>query len=428
MSGDDKKADEQGAQKEEKEPSAEVFLGAEAFLGKLFAGEALEEEGAPASENLLAKKLRAQIRAGGPLSLHDYMQACLADPEYGYYLVREPFGVGGDFITAPDICQIFGELLGLWCVHVWAELGQPKNCKLIELGPGRGALMSDALRAVSLVPEFVRSIEVHFVETSTALREAQKEHIEGQARDQERLIPDLFWHDDLSSVPAGPSFLLANEFLDALPIRQFQMQGGQWFERMVGLDEKGGFSFMLAESTLEDTELLPPIHKQATNGDFIEFCPAMSAVIGHMAARASAHPFAGVLIDYGYGAPALGDTFQAISDHKFTDPLKEPGLADVTAHVDFSQLLGVAKAQGMAVSGPATQRDFLIALGVRERAAQLMQAQENMISAQQFLTGFQRLIDHDKMGDLFKVVGLAGAGQPALPGFETAKSAKSEGS
>jgi len=422
MSSEDKKADQQQAEKEEVEPSVE------AFLGKLFAGEPMEEEQAPASENLLARKLRAQIRKQGPLRLHDYMQACLSDPEYGYYLVRDPFGVGGDFITAPDVCQVFGELLGLWCVHVWAELGQPQNCKLIELGPGRGALMSDALRAVSLVPEFVRSIEVHFVETSRALREAQKDHIEGQAKDQERPIPDLFWHDDLSSVPAGPSFLIANEFIDALPIRQFQMQGGQWFERMVGLDGEGRFSFELAEQPLENMELLPPIHRQANDGDYIEYCPAMSTVIGQMAARAKGHPFAGLLIDYGYGAPALGDTFQAISDHKFTDPLKEPGLADVTAHVDFSQLLRTAEKQGMSICGPATQRDFLIALGVRERAAQLMQAQENMISAQQFLSGFQRLVDHDKMGDLFKVAGLAGAGQPALPGFEKAEPAKSEGS
>ncbi|MCF6198201.1 MAG: SAM-dependent methyltransferase [Hyphomicrobiaceae bacterium] len=420
MSGDPEKT------KEHEEPSIEEPT-VEEFLGKLFAGEAVEEEEALATKNLLAMKLRAQIRADGPLSLHDYMQACLADPEYGYYLVREPFGVGGDFITAPDICQVFGELLGLWCVHVWAELGQPKNCKLIELGPGRGALMSDALRAVSLVPECVRSIDVHFVETSTALRTAQKEHIEGQAKDQEREIPALFWHDDLSSVPDGPTFLIANEFMDALPIRQFQMQGGQWFERQVGLDGEGGFAFGLAEQPLENTNILPPIHEQGVEGDFIEFCPAMSAVIGQMAARAKTHPFAGGLIDYGYGQPALGDTFQAISDHKFTDPLKDPGLADVTAHVDFSQLLRTAEKQGLTVFGAATQRDFLIALGVRERAAQLMQAQENMISAQQFLSGFQRLVDRDKMGELFKVAGLAGADQPALPGFEKVEPTKREG-
>ena len=405
---------------EDDEPSVEEFL------GRLFAGETFEEEDERQADNLLARKLRGRIRAQGPMSLHDYMQSCLADPDHGYYLVREAFGNAGDFITAPDICQIFGELLGLWCVHVWAELGQPQDCKLIELGPGRGTLMSDALRAMSLVPQFVQSIEVHFVETSKALRKVQKELIEGQAKEQGRALPELFWHDDFSTVPQGPSFLIANEFLDALPIRQFQMKGGQWFERVVTLDETGAFAYGLADAPLQDLDILPPVHQEAGEGAFVEFCPAMRELVAQIGKRAQSHPFAGVLIDYGYAKPALGETFQAIRDHKFTDPLQEPGLADVTAHVDFSRLCALAKGQGLAVSGPVTQRDFLIALGVRERAAQLMQGMENMMAAHQFITGFQRLIDHDKMGDLFKVAGLSGMGQPVLPGFERAKAREDE--
>ena len=175
----------------------------EELLGEFFDSVSAQQASKPRTDTQLALKLKARIEQHGPLSLHDYMQACLADPEFGYYIVRDPFGTGGDFITAPDVCQIFGELLGLWCVHVWAQLGQPKNCKLIELGPGRGALMSDALRAATLVPEFLQSIEVHFVETSKALREQQEQRITAQAKEHGRELPNLFWHDRLRRCSPG---------------------------------------------------------------------------------------------------------------------------------------------------------------------------------------------------------------------------------
>ena len=412
---------------DKRDPSKES---ADDFLGKLIeeagggSGDHEDADAASPVENLLAAKLRARIKRDGPIPLHDYMQACTIDPEFGYYRVREPFGSQGDFITAPDICQIFGELIGLWCVHVWAELGQPENCKLVELGPGRGTLMSDALRAASLVPEFLQSVEVHFVETSEALRAVQKDNIVEVAKDQERPIPNLFWHEQLADVPAGPTFLIANEFMDALAIRQFQMKGGQWFERMVGLDGEAHFSYELADNPVLELAAFPSIHKQAAEGDIIELCPAIAGVVEQMAARAKTHPFAGLVIDYGYGKPALGDTFQALANHEYVDPLEEPGRADVTAHVDFSQLLHIGAAHGLTGAGPVTQREFLISLGARERAAQIMQAQENMISAHQFVSGFQRLTEPDQMGLLFKVVALRGGGQPALPGFETQTDSK----
>ena len=417
MSGERKKADGSSDKRREltDESSKESV---EEFLGKLFEGVSEEDEPTPPRENPLAIKLKARIKKQGPITLHDYMEAVLTDPEFGYYIVRDPFGTTGDFITAPDVCQIFGELLGLWCVHVWAELGQPKGCKLIELGPGRGALMSDALRAASLVPEFLNSIEVHFVETSPALRAEQEQRIRSEARDHGREIPKLFWHDRLEDVPQGPTFLLANEFLDALPIRQYQFNKGQWFERMVGVDEAGSFTYSIANEPCSSPERLPIVKKQAVDGDFLELSPASKAVIEEMGRRASAHPFAGLLIDYGYDEPAYGDSFQAIKNHQFSDPLSDPGLADVTAHVDFSAVLQVATRIGLAVEGSVTQRDFLISLGVRERAAQLMQSQENMISAQQFMTGLQRLIDPDQMGSLFKVVAITGVDQPRVPGFD----------
>ncbi len=390
----------------------------ESFLGKLF--EAAGEEGEPVAEpeNLLARKLRDRIRKNGPLTLHDYMQACAADPEHGYYIVRDPFGAGGDFITAPDICQVFGELLGLWCVHVWAELGQPAHCRLVELGPGRGTLMSDALRAASLVPEFLQSVEVHMVETSAALARVQEEQIRGQAEDQERFLPALHWHQRLEDVPEGPTLLIANEFLDALPIRQFQKRNGEWFERMVTLDAADQFVFTLSARPQTDLTAFPVLHATAKNGDFIEYCPLLPSIVDQLSKRASRHSLAGVFIDYGYGEPALGDTFQAVRGHEFVDPLHQPGIADVTAHVDFSRLLHLARGMDLQAFGVVTQRDFLIALGVRERAAQLMQGMENMMAAHQFITGFQRLIDPAEMGALFKVVALAGAGQPELPGFD----------
>ena len=347
------------------------------------------------------------------------MQACLGDPEFGYYIAREPFGLSGDFITAPDVCQIFGELLGLWCVQVWSELGQPDNCKLIELGPGRGALMSDALRAASLVPEFLQSVEVHFVETSKALRAQQEQLIKAQAKEHGRKLPQLFWHDKLADVPPGPSFLLANEFLDALPIRQYQFKHGAWFERLVGLDETGAFTYLLADQASDNPDDLSLMPSAPVDGDFLETRPATKRLLKQIAKRASTHPFNGLFIDYGYDTRAFGDSFQAIKNHQFSDPLSDQGLADVTAHVDFASLVQTAKELGLKVAGPVTQRDFLIALGVQERAAQLMQAQENIMDAGQFMTGLQRLIEPDQMGSLFKVVALSAArASKGSPGFE----------
>ncbi len=392
----------------------------ENFLGRLFDEAARKEEVEPEAENLLAAKLRARIKEQGPITVHDYMQACATDPEYGYYITRDPFGKGGDFITAPDICQVFGELLGLWCVHVWAELGQPDNVRLVELGPGRGTLMSDALRAASVVPEFASAITVHLVEASEALARVQEEQIRGRAKEYGFALPELHWHGKLQEVSEGVTLLIANEFLDALPIRQFQRTGDSWFERMVTLDEHDNFVFEQDGQPCTDLQQLPASHKLAKPGDIVEICPQMPELIEQLARRARQYPLAGLFIDYGYGEAAPGDTFQAVKAHEFADPLRDQGLADVTAHVDFGRFLELAAEQGLQGYGTATQRDFLIALGVRERAAQLMQVQENMMAAHRFITGFQRLIDTNEMGMLFKVAGVAGAGQPELPGFEGA--------
>ena len=268
----------------------------EELLGKLFEGRGAQQASKPLTDHQMADsqlaiKLKAQIAQQGPLTLHDYMQACLGDPEFGYYIARDPFGLSGDFITAPDVCQIFGELLGLWCVQVWAELGQPGNCKLIELGPGRGALMSDALRAASLMPEFLQSVEVHFVETSKALRAEQEQLIKAQAKEHGRELPQLFWHDRLADVPPGPSFLLANEFLDALPIRQYQFKHGAWFERLVGLDETGAFTYLLADQASNNPDDLSLMPSAPVDGDFLETRPATKRLLKQIVKRASTHSF-----------------------------------------------------------------------------------------------------------------------------------------
>jgi NADH dehydrogenase [ubiquinone] 1 alpha subcomplex assembly factor 7 len=375
-------------------------------------------------ENELAAILRRRIASEGPLSLHDYMQACLYHPKHGYYMSRQPFGAGGDFITAPDVSQIFGELLGLWCAHVWSELDQPANCRLIELGPGRGALMSDALRAASLVPQFLRSVKVEMIETSPALRAAQEERIRGEALEHGREPPPLSWRERLEDAPAdGPCFIIANEFLDALPIRQFERRGGEWRERMVTLDEDGAFAYVLDERPpderlLPDSDLPPPHHEQAREGDIVETCPGAVEMMALLSERAAKHPLAALFIDYGHEGGAFGDSFQAVRNHEYADPLAMQGLCDLTAHVDFGHLAGHARAGGLEVSGPVTQRDFLISLGLRERAAQLLEAAGNMEGAQQIMSGVQRLIEPAQMGRLFKVMGLAGTGQPQLPGFE----------
>ncbi len=390
----------------------------EQLLGKIYEGVSARQAIGQGGDTLLAMKLKTRIEQEGPLTLHDYMQACLGDPEFGYYIASEPFGAHGDFITAPDVCQIFGELLGLWCVQVWNELGKPSSCKLIELGPGRGALMSDALRAASLVPEFLQSVEVHFVETSKALRAEQKRRITSQAAEHGRELTQLFWHDRLQDVPPGPSLLLANEFLDALPIRQYQFKLGAWFERLVGLDDTGAFTYVLAQYPSNDPDDLSLMQRAPAEGDVLATRPATKALLKEITKRASTHPFHGLFVDYGYGKRAFGGSFQAIKNHQFADPLRDQGLVDLTAHVDFSSLVQIANELKLEASGPVTQRDFLIALGVRERAAQLMQAQENISGAEQFMTGLQRLIDPDQMGSLFKVVALYGAGQVKGPGFE----------
>lgn len=335
------------------------------------------------------------------MSVADYMAACLMHPEFGYYATRDPFGAGGDFVTAPEISQMFGELLGLCLAQVWLDQGRPARFLLAELGPGRGTLMADVLRATQRVPGFRDAAEVHLVEGSAVLRAAQRRAIVG----------DVIWHERVESLPEAPLYLLANEFFDALPIRQFQRSGDGWRERIVGLSDDRlalGLSGPVAPSAL--VERLA----ETREGDVVEICGPGEAVAAEIGARIARHGGAALIVDYG-DWQSLGDTFQAVKGHAPVDPLATPGLADLTAHVDFEAL---ARAASPAVYTRLTpQGVFLERLGISARADALArnlsgQALENHLAA------YQRLTGAEEMGTLFKVLGLYPEGTTPPSGLD----------
>jgi SAM-dependent MidA family methyltransferase len=313
-------------------------------------------------------------------------------------------GAQGDFTTAPEISQMFGELIGLWAAEVWRAMGEPSPVRLVELGPGRGTLMADALRAARVLPAFRSATVVHLVETSPALR----------ARQEAELAPagaPVSWYGDLAEVPDGPAIVVANEFFDALPIRQFVGTERGWCERLVGLSE-GGLAFGLAPEPAGDVPL--PVRP----GAMLEWPAAGVAVMGRLAARLAAQGGAALVIDYGHARSGFGDTLQAVRHHAYADPLADPGEADLTAHVDFALLASAGRSAGATVLGPVLQGDFLRALGIDARAATLKRratpAQAGAVDA-----AVARLAGtgEGQMGELFKVLGLCAPDLPPLPGF-----------
>jgi NADH dehydrogenase [ubiquinone] 1 alpha subcomplex assembly factor 7 len=368
----------------------------------------------------LRSRLMRRIDAEGPLTIADYMALCLSDPDYGYYTTRDPFGASGDFITAPEISQIFGELIGLWCVMTWRAMGKPDPVCLIELGPGRGTLMSDALRATKLAPDFMNAAQLHLVEMSPVLREQQRKCLEDAKL-------SAHWHSELSTVPKGPSLIIANEFLDALPIRQFQNHEGDWFERCVGISDTEALEFCLSPASIDAQELIPDaLRDGAEDGDIAERRPAAESLIKTLAFRNLQHPLAALFIDYGHRASALGDTFQAVKSHEYADPLAAPGEADITTHVDFEHLAAVAAANGLSAHGPVSQAQFLSGMGLKERCQQLMENASTQESAREISQGAQRLVDAAQMGELFQVIALTSKGivPPPFPNSEDFEKSK----
>ena len=306
----------------------------------------------------LLDEIKAIIADRGPITVEQYMQLALAHPELGYYMNRDPFGATGDFTTAPEISQMFGELIGLWAAEVWSSMGSPRPVRLVELGPGRGTLMSDALRAARIAPPFRDALDVWLVETSPTLAAIQHE-----------LLLDcgapVAWAQSLKDIPEGPAIVIGNEFLDALPVRQFVRVGGQWRERTVGLNDEGDLAFGVAAS------LEPYISATAQNGEIIEVNPAGHRLMFELGARLVKQGGAALLIDYGHAVTSFGDTLQAVRAHRYVDPLAAPGDCDLTAHVDFAAMARSARATGAVVYGPIDQGDFLRAIGIDLRTKAL---------------------------------------------------------
>ncbi len=352
----------------------------------------------------LLDHLRRRIAVQGPLTVADYMADCLGHPEHGYYATRDPIGGDGDFTTAPEISQMFGELVGLWCAETWAAIGAPDPMALVELGPGRGTLMADAIRAAEVMPDFADAVRLHLVETSPVLRRRQAAALAETV---------ATWHDDVTSIPPGPAIVIANEFLDALPIRQFQRSADGWHERRVDIDGDG-LRFVL---TAVAVPLFPSVLAAAADpGAIVEVCPAAIAIVDALARRLVADGGAVLIIDYGHAAGGVGETLQAVRRHAYADVLEAPGDTDLTAHVDFAAVARAAADVGADIHGSVAQGEFLRSLGIETRAATLA-AGATEKQAADIETALKRLTDGRAMGELFKVMALTAPGQPPPPGF-----------
>ncbi|MFC7053916.1 class I SAM-dependent methyltransferase [Hansschlegelia quercus] len=356
----------------------------------------------------LGREIAGLIEQEGPIDVARYMALCLGHPVHGYYATRDPFGARGDFTTAPEISQMFGELIGLWCAAVWVQMGAPERVALIELGPGRGTLMADMLRAAKAAPGFREAVEVTLVETSPTLRDVQARALAGV---------NVRWaatvEEALASGPDPlPAIIVANEFFDALPIRQFARTADGWRERLIGLDDDGALAFGLSADAPSDVE--PP---ERPVGSVLEISPGALAIVSQIAKHLAAHGGAALAIDYG-AAQSAGDTLQAMKAHAFADPLAEPGEADLTAHVDFGTLAAAARCGGADVMALVSQGELLARLGLSARAERLSgnatEAQRDAIAA-----AVARLTDPSPtgMGALFKALAFADPRLGPLPGF-----------
>lgn len=349
----------------------------------------------------LGRLIRDHVAAQGPVTIAQYMALCLLHPQYGYYATRDPLGAAGDFTTAPEISQMFGELIGAWAAQVWAEQGHPNRFVLAELGPGRGTLMQDALRAVAAADGCHAAAEVWLVESSPVLRRIQAATLAGL---------DIRWTDRADALPQAPLIVLANEFFDALPVRQYRRVDALWRERLVGLAD-AGLSFTWTDPRPDAA--LDTLFGSVPDGTIVEHAEVAEAVTADLAARIEAHGGAMLVLDYG-AWEGTGDTLQALRHHMPVHPLAEPGLADLTAHVRFRALADAARP--LAHSGPVGQGAFLERLGITARAQAL--ARGRCCTALEAVVAAHRRLTHpEEMGTLFQVLAVSPPGAPPLPGF-----------
>jgi SAM-dependent MidA family methyltransferase len=357
----------------------------------------------------LGEKITAIIRANGPISVTDYFSLCLADPEYGYYRTREPFGRAGDFVTAPEVSQLFGEMVGIFMVHAWQRHGSPDEVRLLEVGPGRGTMMSDMLRVIQrLAPSLYEQMSVHLIETSERLQDIQKETLAAYG-------DKISWHSDFDAVPAGFVLLAANELFDAIPIRQFVRTATGFRERMIGLDIEEELNFAAGVASL-DPSFLPQTPYKLPLGTVFEIAPARQAVMTTICDRLLSNGGTALIIDYGHMVTGYGDTLQAVRMHEYDPPLAHPGEADLTSHVDFQHLGETAQSSGVHINGCAHQGDFLVGLGLLERAANLGRDQSSTVQ-QTIQTAVDRLAGsgEGRMGELFKVLAVSSSNFDLMP-------------
>ncbi|MFZ1813610.1 MAG: SAM-dependent methyltransferase [Rhizobiaceae bacterium] len=358
----------------------------------------------------LRDRIKRRIELSGPMSVAEYMHVCMSDPAQGYYTSTDPIGRRGDFVTAPEISQLFGEMIGLWAVGAWEAMGKPDSFALVEAGPGNGTLIGDILRTVRHFPQFMQAASIHLLEASPRMIERQRERTRGH---------DVTWHANLAELPPVPLILMANEFLDVLAFRQYVRSGGHWHEHCIGLDGGGELAFMLGAATL-DPAFLPTGWEREPDGSVFEYAPAREAWVQDLSHHLCEHGGLALLIDYGQLQSGFGDTFQAVENHKPVSPLGEPGRADLTSHVDFSALERAAREAGNARVASAAQGDFLLAMGLLERAGALGATADAGLRDELSLA-VERLAGPQQMGNLFKVMAISGStlqpGSPPLPPF-----------
>jgi NADH dehydrogenase [ubiquinone] 1 alpha subcomplex assembly factor 7 len=357
----------------------------------------------------LDDEIRARIARSGPMRLDEFMALCLYDPQHGYYSSRLPFGAAGDFITAPEISQMFGEMVAVWAVEAWVAMGMPSRFALIECGPGRGTMMKDMLRATRTFEGFRKGVEVHLVETSAGLQARQRETLDGVGD-----VP-LHWHAGIDGVPAIPSIVVANEYFDALPVRQAERRADGWHERVVTVDACDALKLSVACDPLCGLTA-PPAVAAAPDGAVFEWRPGDGA---SAIARRAAAGGAALLIDYGHFKSEAGDTLQAVRAHRYANPLASPGLADLTAHVDFEALGRAAREAGARVHGPVEQGTWLQRMGIEVRAA-MLQANADGNRSAGIAEDLLRLTGTgpNQMGALFKTIAFSAPEIGQLPGFD----------
>ncbi len=357
----------------------------------------------------LDERLKRLIALHGPISIATYMAQCLSDPDQGYYTTASPIGAEGDFTTAPEISQMFGELIGIWFLSVWQQAGRPTPFRLVELGPGRGTLITDMVRAIRSNPEAAEALDLHLVEISEALTQQQKTSLA-------KIDSTATWHQSIQTLPDAPLFIVANEFFDALPIHQWVYHDNKWHERVVGIgrDDAGQNHLTFGLGAVKDLPS-PITSPRPDEGAIREQCPMAEAIISQLSNHLSSHGGAALFIDYGCDRDGYGDTFQALRKHQYASPLQSPGKQDLTAHVNFMALVEAARKalsessiNSITVSPIIRQGQFLLSMGLLERAGQLGagkgQAQQDDIR-----TAVERLAAPEQMGDLFKLLALYGS-------------------